>query len=107
MCTRATRKVAHAESEFMSPGWQRNRVENFNALLSNENPIPDVNLVHHEWSKKPSYGVLIGDPSNLEPGYLEKIIKKDMVHQKANGARLSDIIDDPKKAASLVPWYCS
>jgi hypothetical protein len=89
----------------MGPGWQLKCAENFNAFLLNENPLPEVSLVHHEWSKMPSYSVLIGSPSNLEPGYLEKIIKKEMVHQKANRDRLSDIVDDPKTAELLIPWY--
>ncbi|KAJ5557036.1 FAD/NAD(P)-binding domain-containing protein, partial [Penicillium frequentans] len=64
-----------------------------------------MKLVNDEWSKMSSYSVLIGDPSNLEPGYLEKIIKKDMVQHKANGDRPSDIVNNPKTAESLIQWY--
>lgn len=98
---------AHSESEFMGPGWQHKRAENFNAFLSNEEPLPEVNLVNDEWTKMPSNSLLIGGPSNLEPGYKEKMIEKDMVHQKAIRGRVSDIVDDPKTAESLTPWYYS
>ncbi|KAJ6088530.1 hypothetical protein N7486_009791 [Penicillium sp. IBT 16267x] len=100
-------EVAHAESEFMGTGWQRKRAENFNAFLSNEDPLPEVNLVNDEWSKMQSYSALIGGPSNLEPGYLEKTIQMDMEHQKEIRNRVSDIIQDPRTAESLTPWYYS
>ncbi|KAJ5813762.1 uncharacterized protein N7503_000512 [Penicillium pulvis] len=34
-----------------------------------------------------------------------KIIEKDMVHQKADRDRLSEIMDDPKAAESLILWH--
>ena len=36
------------------PGWQRERIRNFNAFVSNEEPKPEVNLVDDGWTKMPS-----------------------------------------------------
>ncbi|KAJ5657553.1 uncharacterized protein N7484_001202 [Penicillium longicatenatum] len=92
-------EITHAESECMGSGWQRERAENFNAFLSNDNSLPEMNLVNDEWSKMQSYSALIGSPSNLEPEYLEETIQKDIEHQKRIRDRVSHIVHDPETAA--------
>ncbi|KAJ5632766.1 hypothetical protein N7490_009105 [Penicillium lividum] len=62
----------HPESEFEKLGWQRKRMENFNAFITNETPLPKENLVNDAWTKMQSQSVLIGGPSNLEEGTWER-----------------------------------
>ncbi|KAJ5946122.1 hypothetical protein N7454_002961 [Penicillium verhagenii] len=97
--------VVHDNGEFEEPGWQRKRMENFNAFLSNEHPLPENNLVNDLWSNMQSYSVLIGGPSNLDKKYLEKMTEKDMEIQKEVRNRISDIVTNPETAESLSPYY--
>ncbi|CAG7921057.1 unnamed protein product [Penicillium olsonii] len=86
------------------PGWQRRRMENFNAFLSNDCP-PQIDLVADQWTKMPSFSAVIGGPRALEPGYLAEISKIDLDRQDSLRRRISDVVTDQKTALSLQPWY--
>ncbi|KAJ5772302.1 hypothetical protein N7520_002831 [Penicillium odoratum] len=97
--------VIPPESEFEKLGWQRKRMENFNALITNERPLPKENLVYDAWTKMQSHSVLKGGPSNLEEGYLEKMIEFDLLQQDAIRKRGLEVVHDKTTAESLTPWY--
>ncbi|KAJ5919136.1 hypothetical protein N7466_010079 [Penicillium verhagenii] len=97
--------VVHDDSEFEELGWQRKRMENFNAFLSNEHPLPEKNLVNDSWSNMQSYSVLIGGPSNLDEKHLKEMLKKDTEIQNEVRKRISDIVNSPETAESLSPYY--
>lgn len=87
------------------PGWQRKRMENFNAFCSNESPLPDVDLVDDGWTKMQSLGVLIGSPSGLDPDYLTRMHQLDLQRQEAIRHRVETTVADPATASALKPWY--
>ncbi|KAJ5504998.1 hypothetical protein N7463_007872 [Penicillium fimorum] len=68
------------------PGWQRERMENFNAFLSNESPLPDVDLVDDGWTKMQSFGL-------------------DLHRQETIRHRVETTVIDQATARALKPWY--
>ncbi|CAI7645809.1 unnamed protein product [Penicillium glandicola] len=87
------------------PGWQRERMENFNAFLSNEHPLPAVNLVDDAWAKMQSFSVLIGSTSGLDPDHLTRMQKLDFHRQEAIRHRVETTVTDQATARVLKPWY--
>ncbi|KAJ5375657.1 hypothetical protein N7517_007663 [Penicillium concentricum] len=86
-------------------GWQRERMENFNAFPSNENPLPDVDLVDDGWTKMQSFSVLIGSPSGLDPDHLTRMQQLDLHRQEAIRHRVEATVTDQTTARALKPWY--
>ncbi|KAJ5519331.1 hypothetical protein N7453_001753 [Penicillium expansum] len=86
-------------------GWQRHRMENFNAFPSNENPLPDVNLVDDGWTKMQSFSVLIGSPSGLDPNHLTRMHQLDLHRQEAIRRRVETTVTDQATARVLKAWY--
>ncbi|KAJ6150376.1 hypothetical protein N7471_001575 [Penicillium samsonianum] len=86
-------------------GWQRDRMENFNAFPSNENPLPDVDLVDDGWTNMPSFSVLIGSPSGLDPDHLTRMHQLDLHRQEAIRRRVETTVTDQATARVLKPWY--
>lgn len=91
--------------ETEGPGWQRKRMENFNAFISNENPLPPVNLVHDGWTKMQCLSALVGGPSSLEPEYVMRMHQLDFPRQEAIRQRVETTVMDPATARALKPWY--
>lgn len=88
-------------------GWQRERMENFNAFVSNVSPKPSVDMVGDGWTSMPSYSAVIGGPMNFEPDYINTLNKMDLARQERIRQRVDDIVQDRRTAASLKPWYQS
>lgn len=86
-------------------GWQRQRMENFSAFVSNASPLPDVNMVNDGWSKMPSFSALVGGPSSLQPGYLESVNEVDFKRQENVRGRVDEIVKEKGAAEALKPWY--
>lgn len=86
-------------------GWQRERMENFNAFGMNTSPLPKVNMVDDQWSRFPSYSILIGGPSAMEPGYLESMQAVDLERQERIHSRVDEVVANKSTADSLKPWY--
>ncbi|CAG7944459.1 unnamed protein product [Penicillium salamii] len=86
-------------------GWQRRRMENFNAFLSNDSPLPEVNMVADRWTEMPSFSVLIGGSHALEPEYLTRMNEKDIYRQESIRRRIVDTVTDRDTASKLQPWY--
>ncbi|KAJ5825373.1 hypothetical protein N7474_002511 [Penicillium riverlandense] len=87
------------------PGWQKKRMENFNAFVSNASPLPETNLVNDEWTSFPSFSVLVGGPSGVQPDYLEQMKRVDFARQEYIRKRVDDTVTDKAAADLLKPWY--
>lgn len=87
------------------PGWQRRRAENFNAFISNEANLPEVDLVDDEWSHARSFSAVVGGSQNLKPGYIKSMELVDLLRQTRIRQRISSIVQDRKTADLLKPWY--
>ena len=96
------------ETEVISqgPGWQRQRMENFNAFVTNARDLPAVNLVDDEWSHARSYSALVGGPQNLDTNsYLSEMEWVDLLRQDRIRERVARIVHNREKAELLKPWY--
>lgn len=87
------------------PGWQRERMENFNEFVSNATNLPAVDLVDDEWSHARSYSALVGGPQNLHPEYLKEMEWIDVLRQDRIRQRVSRIVQDWETANLLKPYY--
>jgi cation diffusion facilitator CzcD-associated flavoprotein CzcO len=92
-------------------GWQRERMENFNAHLSNVSPPPPINMVADEWAKMPSFSAIIGGPTKVSldsiPAHVASLHALDLPRQEKIRARIEEIVNDKTTAAKLKPWYPS
>lgn len=86
-------------------GWQKERMENYNAFISNVSPLPSTNLVSDGWTYMQSYSAVIGGPKNLNPGYVSTAHELDLPRQKSVRARVDSIVKDQTTAESLKAWY--
>jgi cation diffusion facilitator CzcD-associated flavoprotein CzcO len=90
-------------------GWQRERMENFNAHISNTSPPPPVNLVADPWTKTPSYSALFGGPAIILPesigAHVASLHALDIVRQQKIRGRVEEIAHDKTVAEHLKPWY--
>ncbi|OJI96217.1 hypothetical protein ASPVEDRAFT_224565 [Aspergillus versicolor CBS 583.65] len=86
-------------------GWQRRRMENFNAFTCNEQPPPPVDMVADGWTKMPSFSLVIGSQQSLNPDYVEQMQGVDQVRQQEIRARVNDTVKDSTSAGLLAPWY--
>lgn len=86
----------------LQPGWQRERMENFLAVLSGE-PV-DVDLVADGWTSTAGLqrSFLTGSRVGLPAEYLElaDAMKMDRIR-----ARVDREVTDPVVAGMLKPWY--
>jgi cation diffusion facilitator CzcD-associated flavoprotein CzcO len=86
-------------------GWQKERKENFNDIISNVSPLPEIDLVSDGWTNMKSYCVLAGGPKNLEPDFIAYVQKTDLPRQERIRARVDEIVKDVETARSLKAWY--
>lgn len=86
-------------------GWQRERMENFNAFVSNECPLPEINLVGDQWIKMVSFSALIGGPLAHEPDYAAKMHQMDSCRQNLLRRRVKETVNNPETVRNLQPWY--
>lgn len=91
----------------LQPGWQRERQDNFLAVISGEDY--DVDLTRDGWTTVPQLqrAIISGrvDP-HLSPEERE-LADEALDAQKMTGirARVDEIVDDPATAEILKPWY--
>ena len=91
----------------LRPGWQRERQDNFLAVISGE--AHDVDLVGDGWTSVPQLqrAMITGrvDP-DLSPE--ERDLADEMLDARkmtALRARVDELVDDPATAQALKPWY--
>lgn len=89
------------------PGWQRERMENYNAFVWNITPPSKENLVGDGWSECVSYCALNGGPHNSELNFVSNIHELDFPQQNKIRARVDELVTDKATAESLKAWYSS
>jgi cation diffusion facilitator CzcD-associated flavoprotein CzcO len=92
----------------LKPGWQTERMQNFNALVSGQ-PQP-VDLVDDGWTD--IIGKLLvriqraGDDADLSADGIGRSMElADFEKMEEIRARAQEIVDDPATAEALKPWY--
>jgi cyclohexanone monooxygenase len=104
---RANRPTDPAWAESLTPGWQQERMDNFNILVSGG--FADKDLVADGWTdiignilllarKKAAAGETVDDPASLMQ--LADFKKMEQVR-----ARVDAIVKDPATAEALKPYY--
>ena len=94
-------------AESLGPGWQQERMDNFNVLVSGG--FADKDLVNDGWTdiignilllarKKMEAGEIVSNPAELMQ--LADFKKMEQVR-----ARVDSVVEDPAKAEALKPWY--
>ncbi|MBQ1080575.1 NAD(P)/FAD-dependent oxidoreductase [Nocardiopsis sp. B62] len=91
----------------LEPGWQRERMENFLALVSGE-PV-ETDLTRDGWTstarlqRKLTTGALDTSVSPEERERVEELADARKMNQIR--ARVDEVVDDPDTAELLKPWY--
>ncbi|WP_145206130.1 flavin-containing monooxygenase [Sphingobium sp. B2] len=84
----------------LKPGWQRERMDNFNATISGQSV--DTDMVNDCWSRALS---VLNGLSGDEPETIEKRKLADFRTLDSIRARIEEVVDDPDTAEALKPWY--
>jgi cation diffusion facilitator CzcD-associated flavoprotein CzcO len=91
----------------LGPGWQKQRMENFNVLVSGGNQ--EVDLVNDGWTDiiRNLGGLLIGKKdSEKSPADMMRLMEiADFKKMNQIRARVDAIVKDKRTAESLKPWY--
>ena len=104
---RANRPTDPQWAESLQPGWQQERMDNFNVLVSGG--FADKDLVNDGWTdiignilllarKKMEAGEKVENPAALMQ--LADFKKMEQVR-----SRVDSVVQDPAKAEALKPWY--
>ena len=104
---RANRPTDPAWAESLEPGWQKRRMDNFNALVTGA--FQEENLVNDGWTdiignliflarKQQAAGKSVGDPAKLMQ--LADYRKMEQIR-----ARVDEVVKNPSAAEALKPWY--
>ncbi|ODT86706.1 NAD(P)/FAD-dependent oxidoreductase [Phenylobacterium sp. SCN 70-31] len=104
---RANRPTDPEWASSLEPGWQQERMDNFNVLVSGG--FADKDLVNDGWTdiignilllarKKAEAGEAVGDPAQLMQ--LADFKKMEQVR-----ARVDSVVEDKATAEALKPWY--
>ncbi|GFF55244.1 LOW QUALITY PROTEIN: hypothetical protein IFM46972_10219 [Aspergillus udagawae] len=89
------------EIQSETKGWQRRRMENFNAFTCNQQPPPKVNMVADGWTEIPSFRAQQG----LDPEYVNQMREVDRARQQRIRDRVHDIVQARTISNLLAPWY--
>jgi cyclohexanone monooxygenase len=104
---RGNRPTDPAWVKTLGPGWQKQRMENFNVLVSGGNQ--DVDLVNDGWTDiiRNLGGLLIGKKdSEKSPTDMMRLMEiADFKKMNQIRARVDQIVKDKRTAESLKPWY--
>ena len=98
-------------ADSLKPGWQKERMENFNALVSGEDR--DVDMVSDGWTEiiRNLTGIVAKHASKRLGRRLTKAERAHLMelsdYKKMNQirARVEEIVNDPETAEALKPWY--
>jgi cation diffusion facilitator CzcD-associated flavoprotein CzcO len=98
-------------ADSLKPGWQKERMENFNALVSGEDR--DVDMVSDGWTEiiRTLTGIVAKQASKALGRRLTKAERAHLMelsdYKKMNQirARAEEIVSDPETAEALKPWY--
>jgi len=91
----------------LAPGWHRERMNNFNALVSGVPQAKD--LVNDGWTDligKLLVGLAKGDGTDVSPAGIERAVElADFEKMEEIRARVDSVVDDPETAEALKPYY--
>ncbi|GFF78881.1 FAD/NAD(P)-binding domain-containing protein [Aspergillus udagawae] len=87
------------------PGWQKRRMENFNAFTGNEQPQPAVDMIADGWTSMPSFSIIGGSPESKATDYLHRMKAFDFPRQERIRERVRETVHNTEVAEALSPWY--
>ncbi len=104
---RANRPTDPEWAQSLQPGWQQERMDNFNILVSGG--FQDIDLVSDGWTdiiRKLLVMVRADDAPDISPEGLAKTMElADFEKMEEIRARVEAIVDDPETAEALKPYY--
>ena len=103
---RANRPTDASWVESLSPGWQRNRIENFQILTAGG--IVEEDLVDDAWTSitKKLLAMRLNNTTGLSPEELATTMElADFTKMEEVRARVDALVEDPMVADALKPWY--
>ena len=84
----------------LQPGWQQERIDNFTALVIGDQP--EVDLIQDGWGEMLYVDTRAPAATKEHEVELQRI---DFENMERVRARIADIVQDPKTAESLKPYY--
>jgi thioredoxin reductase len=84
----------------LKPGWQQERIDNFTALVIGDQP--EVDLIQDGWGEMLFVDTRAPAATKEREAELERI---DFENMERVRTRIADIVQDPKTAESLKPYY--
>ncbi|MGI9602255.1 MAG: flavin-containing monooxygenase [Acidimicrobiales bacterium] len=101
---RDNRPTSDDFADDLQPGWQRERMENFQAILQ-ARPV-DIDLVDDGWTRHWAAATAMPpDPSWSMEEYQRRVEDVDFEIMEAHRRRVDETVDDPATAESLKPYY--
>lgn len=101
---RDNRPTAPDFADGLQPGWQRERMENFQAILQGM-PV-DVDLVDDGWTRHWARATAMPfEPEWTMEEYARRVEEVDFEIMEAHRRRIDETVDDPVTAESLKPYY--
>lgn len=87
----------------LKPGWQRERMDNYTRIMSGL-PV-EVDLVNDSWTR-PVHEMLSVVPKDAPPEKIAEVLQlADYRAQQIVRNRVDEVVQDPKTAELLKPWY--
>ena len=84
----------------LQPGWQQERIDNFTALVIGDQP--EIDLIQDGWGEMLYVDTRAPAETKEHEAELERI---DFDNMERVRTRIADIVQDPKTAESLKPYY--
>ncbi len=84
----------------LKPGWQSKRIVNFTQAVTGAQP--EIDLIEDEWTRMMRVDTRKLPDNDEEAAELERI---DFENMQGIRQRIEQIIDDPKTAELMKPWY--
>lgn len=103
---RANRPTDSSWVETLTPGWQRERIENFQILTAGG--IVEEDLVDDAWTSitKKLLAMRLNNTTGLSPEELAVTMElADFTKMEEVRARVDALVEDPAVADALKPWY--
>lgn len=104
---RANRPTDPAWAEALRPGWQRERIDNFQTLTAGG--FVEEDLVGDGWTDiltKLLAIITTDDDPDLSPEAIDRAVETaDFVKMEEIRARVDALVKDPEIAEALKPWY--
>ncbi|MEM7219554.1 MAG: NAD(P)/FAD-dependent oxidoreductase [Pseudomonadota bacterium] len=103
---RANRPTEPDWAEALEPGWQRERMENFNVLCSGG--VVEEDLVQDGWTEIIRNLISMANYRGKDTDWSQvpRLMElADFEKMEAIRARVDELVDDPQTAEALKPWY--